>query len=161
MRGRLRPVAHRGRWIAGGLGFQLAGVGVPFLHVVAEAKHEDVGGLVTLATVRLAWHESMHTAAGIAVLTAGVALFAVGSVLLARPFAQRKVTLLVSVPLAAVCGALVLGVAALIVALLVLVVENGADLGFLGGWGSGGKRKPQPVGADTPDLPVIPDATGN
>ena len=159
MRGGLRPVRRRGGWIAGGLGCQLVGVGGPIGYVVGKAKHESIGGLLTTATVKLAWHESLHARAGIAVLVAGAVAFALGSVLLARPFAQRKVTLLVAVPLAAACGAVVLGVAALVIALVVLLAEGGGDLSNLTGNGGSGsaKRKrssePEPAPAASPDAP--------
>ena len=141
----LRPVAHRGLWITGGLALQLVGIGMPLAYVLTKAKHESVAGLLTVATVRLAWHESLHAKAGIAVLAGGAILFALGSVLLARPYAKRKLTLLLAVPLAAVCGALVLGVAALIIALVVLLFWN-SD-GDIPGFNSSGppkkRRRPQ------------------
>ena len=62
-------------------------------------------------------------------MAAGVFIYAAGSVLMARPYVMRPVTLFVAVPLAAVAGMLVLGVLAFIVALLVAALENG-DLGF-------------------------------
>lgn len=152
IRGRLRPVRHRGGWIAGGLGCQLVGVGVPIAYVVTKAKHESIGGLLTTATVKLAWHESLHARAGIALLAAGAIIFALGSVLLARPFVQRKLTLLVAVPLAAACGAAVLGVAALVIALVVLIAEGGGDLSNITGNGGSGsaKRKPSSEREPTP-----------
>ncbi|MEE4540473.1 hypothetical protein V2S66_00635 [Streptomyces sp. V4-01] len=154
-RGRLGPVAHRGRWIAGGLGLQLGGIGGPLAYVAAKAKHEDITGLISLATVRLAWHESLHARAGIAVLAAGAVVFALGSVLLARPFAERRLTLLVAVPVAAVCGAFVLGVAALLVALLILLSDYGGDIPSGGGGSSGKKAGPKTPRTDAPD-PSVP-----
>jgi hypothetical protein len=149
-RGRLRPVAHRARWIAGGLALQLAGIGGPIAYVVSRAKHESIAGLITVATVRLAWHESVHERKGIAVLAAGAVVFALGSVLLARPFVGRRLTLLIAVPLAAVCGALILGVAALVVTAVVLISESGGDISSLnnlpgGDSGSSAKKQPPPV----------------
>jgi hypothetical protein len=44
---------------------------------------------------------------------------------MARPFVSRPLTLFVAVPVAAVAGMLVLGVLALIVALLIAVAVNG------------------------------------
>ncbi|MFI1093198.1 hypothetical protein [Streptomyces sp. NPDC020917] len=156
-RGRLAPVAHRAGWIAGGLALQLAGLGGPIAYVVTRAKHESIGGLLTVATVRLAWHESVHERKGIALLAAGAIVFALGSVLLARPFVKRRLTLLVAVPLAAACGALILGVAALVVTLVVLISEAGGDVGNLGnipGGGSGGSSEknapPAPPGPAGP-----------
>lgn len=152
--GGLGPVAHRGYWITGGLGLQLVGIGLPVAYVVAKAKHQSVSGLITVATVRLAWHQSVHARAGIAVLAAGAVLFALGSVLLARPFVRRRLTLLVAVPVAAMCGALVLGMAALVVVLLYLVFANGGDIpGGGGGRGSAKKSEPEPPVPQTPDVP--------
>lgn len=157
-RGRLGPVVHKARWIAGGLALQLVGLGGPIAYVVSRAKHEDIGGLITVATVKLAWHESVHEHRGLAVLAAGAIVFALGSVLLARPFVRRRLTLLVAVPLAGVCGALVLGVAALLVTLIFLLEGAGGDIDNIpgGGGGSGAKRKSPadpPVADADPGLP--------
>lgn len=141
----LRPVAHNWWWITGGLVLQLVGIGTPLAYVYTKAKHESIGGLLTIATVRLAWHESLHAKAGIAILAAGAVLFAIGSILLARPFAKSRLALLLAVPLAAVCGALVLGVAAVIVTLLILLFWNSnGDLGDFGGSSSTKKKRSQP-----------------
>lgn len=142
--GRLGPVLHRARWIAGGLGCQLVGVAGPIAYVVAKTKRESISGLITTATVRLAWHESLHARAGAAVLAAGAILFAIGSVLLARPYARRRSTLLVAVPVAAVCGAVFLGVAALVVAVVIL-------LSAIGGGGAGSSDKSPSEGSRTRD----------
>jgi hypothetical protein len=141
--GRIRPTAYRGWWIFAGLVLQLAGIGGPAAYVWTKAKHQDVGGLITVATVKLVWHQSLHAKAGISILVGGAALFAIGSVALARPFVKHWVTLFVGVPAAAVCGALVLGVAALVVALIWFMFITGTDLGGVGGGGSS-KKKPQP-----------------
>lgn len=158
--GRINPTAHRGWWIFAGLVLQLAGLGVPAFYVWRKAKHQDVGGLVTVATVKLAWHESLHAKAGIDILVGGAVLFAVGSVVLARPFAKHWITLLVGVPVAALCGALVLGVAALVVVLVVLMLEGGGDFGS-GPGGGGGKTKPQPeTEPQEPQLPSFDPPAG-
>jgi hypothetical protein len=126
------------------LGLQFMGIGGPLAYVATKVRHEDVGGLVTVATVRLAWHESLHAKAGIALLAAGTALFVVGSVLLARPFVRRKVTLLLAVPAAALIGGLVMGAAALLVVVVVLAAlgsssgSGGGSSGGSGGSGAGG-----------------------
>ena len=52
--GQIRPTAHRNWWIFVGLVFQLVGIGGPAGYVWSKAKHQDVGGLVTVATVK-AW----------------------------------------------------------------------------------------------------------
>ena len=50
-------------------------------------------------------------------MIAGAALFVIGSMLLARPFVKSYVTLFVAIPLAALAGVLILGAAALVIAL--------------------------------------------
>ncbi|MBS2539250.1 hypothetical protein KGQ20_41540 [Catenulispora sp. NF23] len=145
--GHIPPTARRGWWIFAGLVLQLAGVGGPAAYVWAKAKHQDVSGLITVATVKLAWHQSLHAKAGVTLLIGGAALFAIGSIALARPFAKHWLTLFVGVPIAALCGALVLGVAALVIALLVFLFLSDADVSNLGGEFGGrssGKRKDQP-----------------
>ncbi|MGH6657685.1 MAG: hypothetical protein ACRDVE_21060 [Actinocrinis sp.] len=141
----LTPVGHRAGWILGGLALQLAGVGGPLAYVVTKAKHESVGGLLSVATVRLAWHGSLHTKAGVAVLAGGAALFAVGSVLLARPYVKSRLTLLLAVPLAALGGVLMLGVVAVVVALAFAGFESGGGgnggLSDVPSFGGSGKRK--------------------
>jgi hypothetical protein len=139
--GRIPPTAHRGWWIFIGLVLQLAGLGGPAFYVWRKAKHQDVSGLITVATVKLAWHESLHAKAGIDILVGGAVAFAVGSVVLARPFAKHWATLLVAVPVAALCGALVLGVAALVVAVVVAAIFSDGDLGGMDFGGGGGRTK--------------------
>lgn len=151
----LRPVAHRGGWIAGGLGLQLVGVGGPLAYVVLKAKHESVGGLLSVATVRLAWHGSLHTKSGVALLAAGTVLFVVGSVLLARPFVKSRLTLLLGVPVAGLVGVLVLGVVALIIGLAVA----GLDLPSGGGGGSPSSRKRTDAGAGTKGADAEPNSS--
>jgi len=150
--GRLAPVRHRTTWMLSGLICQLAGIGGPTAYVVLKAKHESIGGLLTTATVRLAWHESLHSRAGLEVLVAGALLFTIGSVLLARPYAKRKVTWLVAVPIAAAGGALFLGAIALFIGLAIIAAENGGDLDGLGVFGSGSSGKAKPADpTDTAD----------
>ena len=147
-RGTLRPVVHRGRWIAGGLVLQLVGVGSPTIYVYGRAKHLSLGDALTFATVKLAWHNSLHTKAGAVTLAVGLALFAIGSVLLARPFTKHVVTLFVAVPLAAVGGALILGVIAMILALLVFLLDNGYT--DAGGYSGSSKRPDDEPGRNGP-----------
>ena len=125
----LGPLRSRTSWVASGLILQAAGASGVAAYVWRSARRQDIGGRVSAATIRLAWHGEMHTRQGLAVLAAGVFIYAAGSVLMARPYVMRPVTLFVAVPLAAVAGMLVLGVLAFIVALLVAALENG-DLGF-------------------------------
>lgn len=133
-RGALRPVAHRPRWILGGLGIQLVGLGAPIAYVYAKAKHLGVGDALTFATVKLAWHNSLHTKAGAALLIGSLVVFAIGSVLLARPFTRNVFTLVIAVPVASVVGALVLGVAALIIGVICVFGDaiNSAGSGATG-----------------------------
>ena len=120
----LGPVTYPRRWILAGLGLQIVGAGGPASFLLVKVRHQDVGGHITAATVKLLWHNEAHTTAGIALLAVGAVLFAAGSVLMARPYVRRPVTLLVAVPLAAVAGMLVLGVIALIAAMAIAAAEN-------------------------------------
>jgi uncharacterized membrane protein YgcG len=133
----LPPVANKALWGLSGLVLQIVGVGAPIAYVLIKAKHEDVGGQITRATFRLAWHQAVHSHAGLALLIGGVAVFAAGCVLLARPFVKSRVTLLLAIPVAAVAGALVLGAAALLVVALFAAL-NGFDFDFGGGGGGSG-----------------------
>lgn len=128
-------------WAASGLILQAVGAGGVGAYVWRGARRQNIGGRVSAATIRLAWHGEMHTRQGLAVLAAGVFIYAAGSVLMARPCVTRPVTLFMAVPLAAVAGMLVLGVLAFNVAVLVAALENG-DLGF-GLDFSGDRRRPK------------------
>jgi hypothetical protein len=120
----LASVAFPKVWIGVGWLLQAGGVGVPAVYVVTRARHESIGGHLTAATIRLAWHGVAHTTAGMALLICGAFVFAIGSVAMARPLVRRPVMLLVVVPVAAVAGMLVLGVIALIVAAVIAIGEN-------------------------------------
>jgi hypothetical protein len=122
--GRLAPVSQRWPWIASGLLLQVVGVGAPVAYVVSKAHHEDVGGHISRATLQLAWRQAVHSHAGLAALIAGAAVFVAGSIVLARPFVKSWVTLFVAIPIAALAGVLVLGAAAIVVALLVVGAEE-------------------------------------
>jgi hypothetical protein len=76
-----------------------------------------------------------RTPAGVAVLVAGAVIYAAGSVLLARPHVSRPATLFMAVPVAAVAGMAVLGVLALVVALLFSALgdQPAPDIGLSGG----------------------------
>jgi hypothetical protein len=134
-RGCLSPVGHRARWIAWGISLQVVGVGIPVVVVLGRASKEGVAGQISRYTVRLAWHEVLQSGPDLALIALAVAVFAGGSVLLARPFVRRRSTLLVAVPLAATAGVLVLGVAVLAcVALIALAhVAGDGDLEWLNG----------------------------
>jgi hypothetical protein len=127
-RGRLAPVSTRWPWITGGLLLQVVGVGAPVAYVVSKAHHEDIGGHITKATLQLAWRQAVHSHVGLAALIAGAAVFVAGSIVLARPFVKSWVTLFVAIPIAALAGVLVLGAAAIVVALLVVGAEELLDL---------------------------------
>lgn len=107
---------------------QAVGAGGVAAYLWHEVRHQDAGGHITAATIRLAWHSELHTGPGLAVIAAGTVIYAVGSVLMARPYVSRPATLFVAVPLAAVVGMLVLGVLAIVVALLSAAVANGDSL---------------------------------
>ncbi len=144
---RLQPVRARWPWITGGLVLQLAGVAAPAAYVISKAHHEDVTGQISKATLTLAWRQAVHSHAGLALMIAGAALFVVGSMLLARPFVKSYLTLFVAIPLAALAGVLVLGAAALIIALLFAILSGGDFIDFGSGSGGGGsgstKKKKQ------------------
>lgn len=125
------PLRSRASWVSSGLILQAVGAGGVAAYVWLKVRHQNIGGHLTAATIRLAWHSELHTRQGLAVMAAGALIYAAGSVLLARPFISRPVTLFVVVPAAAVAGMLVLGVLALIAALLIAAVVTGyLDLGL-------------------------------
>jgi hypothetical protein len=124
----LPPVSSRGRWIGWGLAIELVGVGVPAAYFGANAHRMSVTGHITAASVRLAWRSDAHAGAGLALLIAGAAAFAAGSTVMARPFVDRRSTLLVAVPLMALLSVFVLGVVALLVAAAVAAGDNWMEL---------------------------------
>ena len=73
--------------------------------------------------------QQLHTRMGLSLLVAGSVIYAASSVVMARPYISRPLGLFVAVPIAAVAGLLVLGVLALVIAVLFAVLENG-DFGF-------------------------------
>ena len=127
---RLRPVNARWPWITSGLVLQLAGVAAPAAYVISKAHHEDVTGQISKATLTLAWRQAVHSHAGLALMIAGAALFVIGSMLLARPFVKSYLTLFVAIPVAALAGVLILGAAALIVAVLFAILSGGDFIDF-------------------------------
>jgi hypothetical protein len=134
--GSLKPVENRFPWIVGGLLLEIVGAAVPAIYMFTKAKHESLGGSITRATIRLVWHESLHSRAGIAILIGGLVVFAAGAVALARPYSKHFGVLLVGVPVAAIAGLLVLGVFALVIALVVAAAE-GVDIDLPSGGGGG------------------------
>ena len=139
---RLKPVTARWPWITGGLLLQLAGVAAPAAYVISKAHHEDVTGQISKATLTLAWRQAVHSHAGLALMIAGAAVFVIGSMLLARPFVKSYVTLFVAIPLAALAGVLILGAAALIIALVFAILSGGDFFDFSSGAPSGSSGSP-------------------
>jgi len=109
---------------------QAIGIGGVAAYVWVTVRHQNFGGHVTAATIRLAWHGEVHTRPGLAVLAAGAVIYAAGSVLMARPYVARPMTLFLAVPVAAVAGMLVLGVLAFIAVLLIVLADGGLDFGL-------------------------------
>ncbi|MBO0832155.1 MAG: hypothetical protein J2P28_19040 [Actinobacteria bacterium] len=131
----LGPLRSRYPWVVWGLIVQVLGVGSVAVVMWRSIHNQSVSNHVTAQMIKFAWHSELHTRAGLAVLVAGAVVYAVGSVVMARPYVTRPVTLFIAVPIAAVAGMLVLGVLAIVLtALLVLL----SDIGDVGGWGPGG-----------------------
>ncbi len=137
----LGPLRSRASWVASGLILQAVGAGGVAAYVWLKVRHQNIGGHVTAATIRLAWHGEVHTRQGLAVLAAGALIYAAGSVLMARPYVARPMTLFVAVPVAAVAGMLVLGVLAFIAALLIAALEYGDLFGLDFSLDFGGDRR--------------------
>lgn len=123
----LNPVVAPRRWVAIGLFLQLVGVGAPAAYLVTKLRHESIGGHITAAMVKLVWHDRIHTTSGLFVLIGGAVVYAIGSVIMARAYVNRPVILLIAVPIAAAAGMLILGVIALIIAVVIALAE-GTDL---------------------------------
>ncbi len=123
----LQPVEHRVRWLAWGLALQAVGVGIPLTAAISRASKDGVGGTFTHYTVRLIWHEMLRSRADILLIALGVALFAVGGTVLARPFVRRPLVLFVGTPMAAMFGLVALGVIALACAALIALAESPGD----------------------------------
>jgi hypothetical protein len=149
---RLKPVKARWPWVTGGLILQLIGVGAPAVYVVTKAHHEDVTGRISKATLTLAWRQAVHSHIGLELLVAGAVVFVIGSVLLARPFVKSWITLFVAIPLAALAGVFVLGIGALIVAVILAAAGDFLDFGT--GWGSSGGSKKRKRSDDDDEQPA-------
>ena len=139
------PRRRRGWWVLGGFLVQAIGAGGVAAFLWLKVRNEDLGGHITTMMVRLAWHSEVHTRQGLAVLIAGAVIYAAGSMVMARPYVTNPATLLVAVPVAAVVGLLLLGVLAIIVALIVFLATMNVDLP--GGSGGSGKAKRKPPAA--------------
>jgi hypothetical protein len=113
---------------------------------LSRANKDGVGGTLTHYIVRLVWHEMLRSRADVALIVVGVAVFAAGGTVLARPFVRRPVMLFVATPVAATVGFALLGVIALACAAVIAVAGSPGDVGWgdvLGniGWpGDGGRR---------------------
>jgi hypothetical protein len=135
--------------VISGLTLQTAGVAGAAAYAWLKLLREGIGGHLTAATARLAWHADVHTRTGIAVLAAGAVICAAGSILMARPYLSRPAMLFAAVPVAAVAGMLALGVLALVVAILLaapgydfeLPLDFSVGGGHDSGAGSGRRRK--------------------
>jgi hypothetical protein len=114
--------------VIAGLTLQTLGVAGVAAFAWIRLRHQGIGGHLTAATIRLAWHSDVHTRAGLAVLAAGAVIYAAGSILTARPYVSRPATLFIAVPAAAVAGMLALGVLALVVALVLTALANNVDV---------------------------------
>jgi hypothetical protein len=138
-RRRPSPVGSRAVSTVSGLVVQAAGLGGVTAFLWAKLRRQDIGGHISAATFRLIWHGEVHTRTGMAVLVTGAVIYAAGSVLLARPYVARPVTLFIAVPVAAVVGMAVLGALALVVAVLLSALGNQLVPSVYLGGGSGRK----------------------
>ena len=123
-------VENRARWLAWGLALQAVGVGIPITAALSRANMDGVSGTLTHYTVRLVWHEMLRSRADIALIALGVAVFAAGGIVLARPFVRRPIVLFVVTPLAATLGFAVLGVIGLLCAAVIALAESPGDVNW-------------------------------
>lgn len=140
----VRTLRSPERWVVSGLTLQTVGVAGSAAYAWLKLRHEGIGGHLTAATIRLAWHADVHTPVGLAVLTAGTVIYAAGSILMARPYLSRPAMLFVAVPIAAVVGLLALGALALVVAVALAALANGdipLDFGTGRDGGDGSSRR--------------------
>jgi hypothetical protein len=125
------PLRSSYPWVASGLSIQVLSVAMVAAVMWRSIRNQSLGGHITAEMIKFAWHSELHTRVGLGVLIAGSAIYAAGSVVMARPYISRPVALFVAVPIAAIAGLLVLGVLALVLTVLFAVLENGdfgADL---------------------------------
>ena len=133
----LAPLRSRWPWVVWGLIVQALGVGSVAVIMWHNIRNQSFGGHITAEMIRFAWHSQLHNRTGVIVLAAGAVIYAVGSVVMARPYVSRPATLFMAVPIAAVAGMLLLGVLALVVAALFSAFANNSG----GGLGGGGARR--------------------
>jgi hypothetical protein len=131
----LEPLRSRYSWVVCGLSIQVLGVAMAAATMWRSVRTQSLGGHITAEMIKFAWHSELHTRVGLIMLLAGSVIYAAGSVVMARPYISRPAPLFVTVPIMAVAGLLVLGVLALILAVLFAVLVHGD------------------VGLDLPDLP--------
>src|SRR5260370_5774411 len=110
----LGPLRSRASWVASGLILQAVGAGGMAAYVWFKVRHQNIGGHVTAATIRLAWHSEVPTPPGLAVLAAGAPIYAPRRRLVARPYLTEPVALIVALPGAGGARLLGAGVPALL-----------------------------------------------
>lgn len=138
-RGQLRS---RLPWIVWGLIIQALGAGSVAVVMWHNVRNQSFGGHMTAEMMKLAWRAELHSRAGLVVLAAGSVVYAVGTVVMARPFVSRPALLFIAIPIAAVAGLLVVGVLAFVVSLLIGSLELGDIFDLDAGDGlRGGKRR--------------------
>jgi hypothetical protein len=137
----LGPLRSAYPWVVWGLIVQALGVGSVAVVVWRSVRNQSFGSYVTAQMFKFAWHAQLHTRTGLTVLAAGAVVYAIGSVVMARPYVTRPATLFVAVPIAAVAGMLVLGVLALVVAALVSAFGGFFDGGGDAGTGAEARRR--------------------
>ena len=71
----------------------------------------------------------------------GALVFVVGSMLMARPFVTSMFTMFVAIPIAALAGLLILGAAAILVALLLAGADDALDFADFGSGSSTSRRR--------------------
>jgi len=124
-----------------GLMVQALGVGSVAVVMWRNIRDQSLGGNITAEMLRFAWHSELHNRAGLIVLCVGAVIYAVGSVVMARPYVSRPATLFIAVPSAAVVGMLLLGVLALALAAVFNAIANSVGDGSGGGGSSASWRK--------------------
>jgi len=137
----LGPLRSGYPWVIWGLIIQALGVGSVAVVMWRSVRNQGVGSYLTTQMIKFAWHSQLHTRTGLSVLCAGAVVYAIGSVVMARPYVTRPVTLFVAVPFAAVAGMLVLGVLALVLAALIGAVGGNFFDFDLGDGGRGSRRR--------------------
>jgi hypothetical protein len=120
----LQPVGSPERWVIWGLILQVLSMGSVAVVMWRNIRNQGIGRHITAEMIKLAWHGELHTRSGLIVLITGSVVYAVGSVLMARPYLSSRVGLFVAIPIAALVGILVLGVLVLVIAFLFLLLED-------------------------------------